>query len=316
MLLMVGLVSSSAFAGGNAAVADACQHDGWTLLARSEDGTTFTDPGECVSYGAHGGRAVAFVDCFIVDTSGGASYPSLQAANDAATAGDTLTIKGRCVGTTVIDRNLTLLGEPSPGYSAPTLDGNGGGSVVDVTGSAVAMSGLTITNGVHSGVLIGSAPPRSASLVLQDCTVTGNTGESGGGILSDGGTVVLTASIVSNNSATDTGGGIWINGGLTLRDGSRISGNTAAEGGGIFNSLGGAVTLNDVSTISSNSATFGAGGGIYNNRGRVTLNDSSSVTGNFASASGGGIYNNLGLGTVTLNGNSSVTNNTPNDIFP
>jgi hypothetical protein len=52
---VLGLASpASAAKGGNADVAHACQKGGWQHLVRS-DGTPFSNPDACVSYGAHGG---------------------------------------------------------------------------------------------------------------------------------------------------------------------------------------------------------------------------------------------------------------------
>jgi hypothetical protein len=53
-------------------------------------------------------------------------------------------------------------------------------------------------------------------------------------------------------------------------------------GGGIYNRSLSSVTLNDVSTITGNTATGGQGGGVYLEPGStLVINDSSSITGNF-----------------------------------
>jgi hypothetical protein len=56
LMLSVG-VAASAAGGGNSAAAMACQMGGWQTMVR-QDGTAFTNTGDCVSYAAHGGALV------------------------------------------------------------------------------------------------------------------------------------------------------------------------------------------------------------------------------------------------------------------
>jgi hypothetical protein len=56
LTLLVG-VGTAAAGGGNSDAAKACQKGGWQTLVR-QDGTAFTNTGDCVSYGAHGGALV------------------------------------------------------------------------------------------------------------------------------------------------------------------------------------------------------------------------------------------------------------------
>jgi len=95
------------------------------------------------------------------------------------------------------------------------------------------------------------------TLTLVNSNVSENTATWAGGGISSGGTLIVTESTVSENSSQD-GGGI-VTGGtpsatLTLTN-STVSGNTATDrGGGILN-LGSATLTN--STISGNEATTG-----------------------------------------------------------
>ena len=90
------------------------------------------------------------------------------------------------------------------------------------------------------------------------------SGASGGGIHHNTkGTLTLTGSTVSNNSANLGGGGIRIHGATASLTNSTISNNAAfgGEGGGILNS-GAVVALTILnSTVSANTAAFGGGGG-------------------------------------------------------
>ena len=95
-------------------------------------------------------------------------------------------------------------------------------------------------------------------------TISGLTirnGSGTGGIL-NGGTLTVTNSALSGNSATSQGGGIANQGTLTVTN-STLSGNSAGVGlgfgGGIYNPLGGIVTITN-STLSGNSAGSHGGG--------------------------------------------------------
>jgi hypothetical protein len=180
--------------------------------------------------------------CLIINNAIDTSYTRLQAAQDAAAAGATLWVRGTCTGTTDISKNPTITGQHPRGFTAPTLDGGGQGSVLTIgsLGSdiTVTINTLTITGGNSATIFDG-----------------------GGGIVNFG-TVTLNTATVSGNSCSDcSGGGIFNEGTLTLNDNATVSGNTASnDGGGIYNFLG-SVTLNDNATISGNTAS-NLGGGI------------------------------------------------------
>ncbi len=101
-------------------------------------------------------------------------------------------------------------------------------------------------------------------MAISSLTISGGNGSSAGGILNNG-TVVLTGSTVSGNTATPGtspnfgGGGIFNQGGSVALTNSTVSGNSASVGstrngvGGIL-SFGGSVTLTN-STVSGNNAT-------------------------------------------------------------
>lgn len=150
----------------------------------------------------------------------------------------------------------------------------GGGSTVFrvASGVTVALSGLKITGGVGNGGGIFNA----GTLTLYRATISGNVagdptngGGTGGGIWNYvNATLILNSCTVSGNSALGNsfynpsrGGGIANYGTLTLNS-STVSGNAAnyGFGGGINNS--GTLTLNN-STVSHNAAA-GGGGGVSN----------------------------------------------------
>jgi hypothetical protein len=177
------------------------------------------------------------------------------------------------------------------------------------------LSGLTVANGTEGGIQnLGtlsisnctvsgnsefSAPlgggitnAVAAVLMVSGCTISNNPGEFGGGIFNEG-TLTVTGSALSGNSATAEGGGIW-NTGLATVSGTTISGNSASFRGGGMMTFGvvantgvvARMTVSD-STLIGNSAPFG--GGICNGA-MLTVADNSTITGNTATY-GGGIFN-------------------------
>ena len=172
-----------------------------------------------------------------------------------------------------------------------------------VSGTA-QISGVTITNGNITSNGGGILNSSSGGLTLTNSTVSNNTASGGsgqgGGILNSG-TLTLIDTTVSGNTSGYIGGGIW-NSGTQIVSNSTVSGNTAEFGGGMWNGIGGIITLTN-STISGNSADAW-GGGVFNDCftigcGTLILSNVT-VTNNTAGWDGGGIYNDClsGCGTV------------------
>jgi len=224
------------------------------------------------------------------------------AATPAFPGADKITFDSSVFGT---PKTITL--DPSNGQL--TLD-----SDVTIAGPSV---GVTIARSTAAGTpdfrIMGVNSGVTAT--LENLTLTGgNVGSSSGGAIFNSGTLTLTNSTLSGNSATSfggDGGGIFNSyGGRTTLTNSTLSGNSAYHGGGIFNSFGGTstqihttLTLTNT-TLTGNSASNG--GGIYNSDfGTATLTNST-LSGN--SASGGGGIDNRGTATLTnstLSGNSA-----------
>jgi len=202
-----------------------------------------------------------------------------------------------CVGPTtvateaqiVIDNDVILDGE-----GELTVDGQGDHRVFRVeNGVETELRGVTVTGGFAEGDFPDNSGggiyiSNTGTLTLTNSTVSDNTAQVGGGI-NNSGTLTLTDSTVSDNSD----GGISNNGTLTLTNGTVSGNNAGRDGGGIYISNTGTLTLTN-GTVSGN--TVGRdGGGIYNS-GTLTLTNGT-VSGNTAIDEGYGIYNE---GTVTL----------------
>ena len=119
-----------------------------------------------------------------------------------------------------------------------------------------------------------------------------------------GANLMINGVTITNGRTTvgSNGGGIRNNGTLTLTN-STVSGNTANLGGGI-NIFNGTLTLTN-STVSGNTAA-GFGGGIFNREGTLNLT-SVTVAFNSATNTGGGVYNEFGTANLS---NTIVANNT------
>jgi hypothetical protein len=193
-----------------------------------------------------------------------------------------------------------------PGASSLAISGGGKFPVfeVDAGVTSVFISGITIENGATS-IGFGGGIDNEGTLMVTNSTISGNSaGESGGGIVNSG-TLTVTNSTISGNSAGE-GGGILNTGTLTLTN-STISGNAASIfGGGIACAAGTLTMIN--STISGNSASEGGGG--IENASTLTVTNSN-ISGNSASGGdGGGIDNNMTLTLInsTISGNSTGQN--------
>jgi CSLREA domain-containing protein len=191
-----------------------------------------------------------------------------------------------------------------PGASNLTIDAHGASRVLQIGGGAtVRLSGLTIVNGSADH---GGGIDNLGTLAVTSSTLSGNSASFGGGITNDNnGTLAVTNSTLSGNSASFAGGGIANYASLAVTS-STLSGNSASYGAGIANSTTGTLAVTN-SILSGNSASVG-GGGIANN-GTLAIT-TSTLSGNSAGRQGGGGITNDNNGTLavtnsTLSGNSA-----------
>jgi hypothetical protein len=147
---------------------------------------------------------------------------------------------------------------------------------------SVTISGLTISGTATfcSTPGPGGGIANAGTLILNNCTISGNSAQENGGGISNTGVLTLNNTTVSGNlsfsSQTAYGGGISNTGTLTVST-STVSGNSFVlttsfgggtpipNGGGIANLNGGTLAVSN-STIAgndTNSGTTGCGGGLY-----------------------------------------------------
>jgi predicted outer membrane repeat protein len=171
---------------------------------------------------------------------------------------------------------------------------------------------------IQSSTLSGNSSYRGGAVYTSDGTVditnsalTTNTASGeGAGIYMEFGVLTILRSTLADNSADGNGGGIYTNGTFSIQS-STLSGNTAwGSGGGILNSGGEGTIVN--STLNGNSVAEFYGGAIFN-AGPMTISNST-ISDNHAAGSGG-IYQDPYPGSPLTLKNSIVALNTSASHF-
>ena len=179
-------------------------------------------------------------------------------------------------------------------------------------------STLNISNGTLTGGWGGDGGIiNQATLNMTNVTINGNKGNDRGGGISNNGTLTMTGCTVRNNTSRDGtspagGGGIFnYNGKTATLTNCTITGNTASTyaGGGICNY--GTMTLNNCSITNNNATT--KGGGIFCSTTSTLSINGCTITGNSAGSYGDGIY--IDNSTFNMQGLCTVTGNTDSNIY-
>lgn len=234
----------------------------------------------------------------------GCSYPSIQAAVDAAHDGDVIIVEEDRGESVSIDRALQIHIRPPWGERA-VVNAN----LADYAFHIGAEADVKLTNLDISGATLAGVFSEGTGRLV-NTTVHGNSAVYGG-VLNTGLLVLNgTTSIYSNASTSYYAGGLNNFGGTVHTWGVDVSfiGNYGYNGGGVAN-IEGNMHLRGV-TISGNSSYLG--GGVHNSFGDLWISDSL-IQMNGASSIGGGWSNhNLG-GTVNTSnvvyyGNVTDTN--------
>ncbi|MCY7345947.1 MAG: hypothetical protein LH614_06960 [Pyrinomonadaceae bacterium] len=220
-----------------------------------------------------------------------------------------------------------------PGASNITIAGNPTSIVFFIYSADLTFDGITIANGntaqdpdpltagevnIYNGTVrflnslirnntgkYGGIYNNGGTLIVTNSVIRNNNGQDSGGLRNGTGQATLTNSIIQDNTAVFVGGGSTNLGDLTLNN-SIVQGNYSQNGGGGVSNAGNLYMTS--STIRANRADT-AGGGIQSN-GNVAMQHSS-VSGNFGSP-GGGIYNerDLKVSSSLIDGNQFGTSYT------
>jgi parallel beta-helix repeat protein len=204
---------------------------------------------------------------------------------------------------------------PDPETNPTTLDAQGQGRVLYITGATVTIEGLRITGGDAQG--LGSSLPSwtdagggvyvtTTTLTFIDNHVFGNTAECGGGMYLSRSDATLRDNTVTANTAGYSGGGLCMEYSYASFSDNTITANTAGyRGGGLHVSDSNATLHNN--TVSDNTSMYG--GGLYLYRSGAALS-TNAITTNIAGYDGGGLY--LEESEVTLDRNSITANTAMN----
>jgi MBG domain (YGX type)/Right handed beta helix region len=182
------------------------------------------------------------------------------------------------------------------------------------SGVTVNLSGMTIAGGnagFYSGN--GGGVDNFGTLTVSNSVLSNNSAWMGGGIYDEtGGKLAVSGTSFTGNSANVNGGGIFNDSSSTATvSGSTFTGNSAlgiyfgTDGGGVFNEIGGMLTVRD-SIFANNSASLNGGG--IGSSGILTVSGST-FTGNVATNDGGGIFNDSSntatVSSCTFSGNTA-----------
>ena len=237
-----------------------------------------------------------------------ASYATIQAAIDAASAGDSVVVAPGTYHERIDFKGKAIEVKSSAGPATTIIDGGGLPNVVKFrTGEtrASVLRGFTVTNGAYapgSWLGIGIHMEGSSPSVIGN-VVTGNSAPPGTwagiGMSTEGGAPLIEGNKIVDNPGGSIGGGIWVNAGSTPEIvGNLIEGQSADFGAGIAIGRG---TLRD--NIISGNTSSNWGGGVLANSGVVLVNNL--IVGNSSGVSGGGVWLGDGSGDA-----SSLVNNT------
>jgi hypothetical protein len=180
------------------------------------------------------------------------SVPNTQYLLSCSTA-DTIDFSAAGAGTITPTQSVTMDASGSP--QPIIFDGGGTTPLLNVTGGTLTLDGLTLAHGAAPAGSAGAVSLNHGTLVMTNSTVSNNSAPSAGGILNHLGTLTVTNSTFSGNTATNYGGAIF-NFGHTTISNSTFSGNSAGAGGGgaMFNNAG---TITITASIIANSRTGG-----------------------------------------------------------
>jgi hypothetical protein len=211
------------------------------------------------------------------------------------------------------DPSLTASGDATIGLLTVGLQDSTFGRTALPVSSRVSIEGPTGENGITIARATGAPTMRlftviggsGGNLTLDNLTLKNGVGNIGGAIHNNAGTITISDTTLTDNTASVAGGVIHNNTGTTTISGSTLSGNTGTNsGGGIYN-FSGTLTVSN-STLTHNLSQ--TGGGVLNDGGTTTLTNTT-VSHNSASTHGGGVDN--FRGTVDLGGTIVASNTSP-----
>ena len=225
-------------------------------------------------------------------------YSTIQAAIDAAVAGDTVSVSAGTYPEHIDFHSKAITVQSVSGAGATIIDGGGTGVVVTINanaGETPVLRGFTVRNGGGGGFPDGGIDTSGGPALIENNTITGNHFCDDGAVAVEFSAATIRNNVISGNSQQGCSGGV---GGAGVSVGGAgtaqvlnnvITGNVAgsSDGGGVELFAAGTPTISG--NVISNNQAYGNGGGIamYNQSDALITNNV--IYGNQASQ-GGGIY--------------------------
>ncbi len=188
-------------------------------------------------------------------------------------------------------------------------------------GGAICLEkgGLTITKSAtlreNSATGFGGGIyATNANVEIEAASLTSNSAPNGGGIYTQGdgtlGNISITNATFDQNHATaGSGGGVYVNtADLNIKTLASFTGNTSTVSGGAMYATGGNVEITTASLLSNQAAN---GGGMYVDNGNINITSKATITTNTATtAAGGGVYlasGDIVIADADISGNTAST---------
>ncbi|HEX6304234.1 MAG TPA: choice-of-anchor Q domain-containing protein [Anaerolineales bacterium] len=266
-------------------------------------------------------------------------YATVQSAIDDDTCESILIASGTYTQALLIDRSVSLIGA---GPDVTILDGELISRPVTIVGSndqngiAVSLNGLRITggnanaaiNGMYGGgvLVVGGAQLQAENLKIDHNLASTGIEGYGGGLAVDGGSVMLTNTLILSNTATERsgqsegsgyGGGIYITDGDLRLTGSQIKNNLAAYRAGDASTdsvaSGGGLYIGENTRVSL-SANLWSGNVARGSQSRACSLLDCSGEGQDEGGGAVGAFLNAGTALITIT-NDVFTDNIANDVL-
>jgi fibronectin-binding autotransporter adhesin len=235
---------------------------------------------------------------------------SLLTGNTAAQGGGISNSGVATISNTTISNNATAIGGGggvlnylgSLNIVSCTIAGNSasnsaatgyGGGILNVGGTMTVRGSSTVKGNVAFGG--GGIATGPGTLTISTSLISGNTanGSDGGGILNGNtGTLVIDKTVVEFNSAVGSGGGIGNFGAALTLSGSTLNGNVAPYVGGLYNDASASAHVSNclLTANRATGSTYSLAGAVYNS-GNLTIDSGSQIVGNISDRDGAGLFN-------------------------